>query len=162
MSIHLLEEFEAQELKGVLLGWLRILVIDGNLVFYLPDEQKYRKRCRNTGQDYNHSHKIENFSLDYIKSLLSKTPNIEIIHEKAACEDYSFEIVLRKTGPTERMNLVREEKEEEIEQLKRSLVDKDNRIRDLEQTIFRMRKTKGWRMLEKLRKARTRFLAFQR
>jgi len=161
-SSHLLEDFEPHKTKNMILEWLRVLAIGGNLILYLPDEQKYKKHCRKTGQDYNHSHKIENFNLGYIRGVLREISNIEIIYKKAACEDYSFEIVLRKTGPTERMNLSRERKEDEIDWLKKSLVDKDNRTRDLEQIIPHMRNTKGWRTLDKLRKARNKFGAFRR
>jgi predicted RNase H-like nuclease (RuvC/YqgF family) len=146
----------------VLLEWFRVLAIGGNLVLYLPDEQKYRMHCRNTGQERNYSHKIDNFNLDYIKKVLSEISNVEIIHEEGACEEYSFEIVLRKTGPTEKVNLSREEKEDEIDELKKTLIDKDNQISRLKKTISDMKNARGWRMLESLRKRGNRFLTFRK
>jgi len=97
-SSHLLEDFDAAETKNILIEWLRVLKVGGNLVLYLPDEQRYRKHCMETGQSYNPSHKIDKFSLDYLKSLLKDIPNIKIIHGNPSCEEYSFEIVLQKTG----------------------------------------------------------------
>ena len=161
-SSHLLEDFEAHETKVVLLEWLRVLTVGGYLILYLPDEQKYRKHCKATGQDYNCAHKIENFSLDYIKSVLEEIPGIEIVHENPACEDYSFEVVIRKTGSSDIRNLTKKRREEETKELRKSLVEKDDYIKSLEQTIFRMMNTRGWRMLERVRKIRNRFFPLQR
>lgn len=97
-SSHLLEDFDPSETKKILLEWLRVLAVGGNLILYLPDEQKYRKHCETTGQSYNYSHKNEYFSLMSIKDLISDIPHIEIIHEDPACEEYSFEIVITKKG----------------------------------------------------------------
>lgn len=96
-SSHLLEDFPANETINILVEWLRVLVIGGHLILYLPDEQKFRKHCRLTGQVYNVHHSVEEFSLNYLKRVLKEIQNIEIIHENPACEQYSFEIVIKKT-----------------------------------------------------------------
>jgi len=95
-SSHLLEDFEKNKTKSVLLEWLRVLKIGGHLILYLPDEQAYRKHCKETGQEYNAAHKISDFSLNYLKDILNKFDNVVIIHENPHVEVYSFEIVVKK------------------------------------------------------------------
>lgn len=95
-SSHLLEDFPPDLTENVLKEWLRVLKIGGYLILYLPDEQKYRAHCKKTGQPYNAAHKVENFNLDYIKSILEKIGGVLIVHENPSCEAYSFEIVGRK------------------------------------------------------------------
>jgi predicted SAM-dependent methyltransferase len=100
-SSHVLEDFTIGETKNVLLEWLRVLKVGGNLVLYLPEEQRYRKHCKETGQSYNYSHKIDHFGFKYIKNILKEIENVEVIHEDPNCEIYSFEIVAKKKGLTE-------------------------------------------------------------
>jgi len=107
-SSHLLEDFEPKETKKILREWLRVLKPGGFLVLYLPDEQRYRSHCRKTGQPYNENHKIDNFSLDYMKSVIRDFSDIEVIHENPCCEDYSFEIVLKKALPTKSAKMVQD------------------------------------------------------
>lgn len=80
-SSHLLEDFEKNKTKSVLLEWLRVLKIGGHLILYLPHEQVYRKHCEETGQEYNAAHKIPDFSLNYLKNILKKFDNVVVVHE---------------------------------------------------------------------------------
>jgi len=109
-SSHLLEDFDPKKTRDVLYEWLRVLKPGGHLILYLPDEQKYRKHCKETGQPYNQNHKVENFSLRYVKSLLRDISGIEIVHENPLCEKYSFEMVIKKVDPTLALNADKDRK----------------------------------------------------
>jgi len=85
--------------------------------------------------------------LDCLKEVVEEISNTEIAYENPSCEEYSFEIVIRKTGSTEMGNLLKEKKEVETEELKKSLVEKDNRIRGLEQTINHIYNSHAWKAL---------------
>jgi predicted SAM-dependent methyltransferase len=93
-SSHVLEDFEDTE--KVLREWLRVLRPAGRLVLYCPDEQRYRKHCRETGQSYNANHRQPDFSLGFVKDALKRLGQTRIIHENAAVEEYSWELVCEK------------------------------------------------------------------
>jgi predicted SAM-dependent methyltransferase len=94
-SSHLLEDFEAT--GEVLKEWLRVIKPRGFLILYCPDERRYREYCRLTGHPYNEAHKIENFSLGYVKTVLSSIGvGYKIVHEEPHVDEYSFEIVIKK------------------------------------------------------------------
>jgi predicted SAM-dependent methyltransferase len=93
-SSHLLEDFEDTE--TVLIEWIRVLKQGGNLILFLPDEQSYRQYCRKKGKTPNIHHIHDNFSLEYVKGILKKRDDVEIIYEKFPGGIYSFELVLRK------------------------------------------------------------------
>jgi len=93
-SSHLLEDFE--DTKAVMSEWLRVIKTGGVLVLYLPDEQAYRKNCREKGVQPNVHHVHADFSLDYIKQILNHIDGVEIIHEKFPSGLYSFELVIKK------------------------------------------------------------------
>lgn len=95
-SSHLLEDFCENEIQPILAEWLRVIKPNGYVILYCPDEQKFRKHCRDTGQPYNNNHNIENFSLNFVKNILKNFPDVKIIHENPVCEEYSFEIVIWK------------------------------------------------------------------
>jgi len=97
-SSHLLEDFTDTE--AVLREWLRVLRQGGLLILFGPDEQIYHRHCLNTGQLYNCAHKINNFSLEYIKTVLRKIGESEIIHQAPIVDDYSFELVVKKGAET--------------------------------------------------------------
>jgi len=94
-SSHLLEDFVDTEM--VLREWLRVLKLNGFLTLFGPDEQIYHQHCLETGQLYNTAHKIPDFSLKYIKAILQKIGGIEVIHQVPLVDDYSFELVIKKT-----------------------------------------------------------------
>ena len=93
-SSHLLEDF--MDTKSILKEWLRVLKSGGYLILYCPDEKKYRKHCKKTGQTYNQNHKIDDFSLEYVLGVLKEIGDFEIVHSNSQCEVYSFELVVRK------------------------------------------------------------------
>jgi hypothetical protein len=96
-SSHLLEDFPANETRSIIMEWLRVLKVGGHLVLYQPDEQIYRAHCKATGQSYNASHSVPDFSLAWLQNkVLVTIPGIEIVYGNPLVETYSFEIVIRK------------------------------------------------------------------
>ena len=101
-SSHLLEDFPVNEIIDTFSEWLRVLKPGGYLVLYLPDEQAYRKYCKDRNKPANDNHKNEKFSLEFLKYLIysccdyDERVHFEIVHENAHCEDYSFELVIKK------------------------------------------------------------------
>jgi len=96
-SSHLLEDFNPREMSQVLSEWLRVLKPGGYLILYLPDEQKYRAHCKKMDTAPNCNHKVDNFNLEFLKSLLGDLLYfIRIVHENPSCDNYSFEIVIRR------------------------------------------------------------------
>ena len=93
-SSHLLEDYE--ETEDILKEWLRVLKVNGRLILYLPDEQKYKDWCENNSRYYNNHHKVPDMSLEYMKELFKKLP-VRVIYTMEEHEDkYSFFIVLEK------------------------------------------------------------------
>ena len=95
-SSHLLEDFE--NTREVLTEWFRVIRPGGNLVLFCPDQQKYLKHCENHGQPPNYSHKIAEFSLNYVKRIIEDMGIADIIHETELINIYSWELVARKKG----------------------------------------------------------------
>ncbi len=97
-SSHLLEDFPPQEIAAVLREWLRVIKVGGVLALYGPDEQAYRAHCKRTGQDYNPSHKIDDFGLKYLKKVLEQNLQgaYSIVHEIELIDNYCFDLVVRK------------------------------------------------------------------
>src|SRR5439155_15124894 len=85
-SSHLLEDFFDTE--AVLREWIRVLKPEGKLVIFCPDEQRFKKHCKETGQPYNTAHVHEYFSLDYIKNILNKISETKIIYEHGNVDIY--------------------------------------------------------------------------
>ena len=99
-SSHLLEDFPAEQTRTIVMEWLRVLKVGGHLVLYQPDEQVYRAHCKATGQSYNASHSVADFSLTWLQNnVLATIPDIEIVHGNPHVETYSFEVVIRKAFP---------------------------------------------------------------
>ena len=98
-SSHLLEDFNIEQMTKVLIEWLRVLKIGGNLVIYCPDEQAYRVHCKSINSVPNEHHKNENFSLNFLTGIFSnQMPKIcEVIYSTELVDVYSFELVLKKT-----------------------------------------------------------------
>jgi len=93
-SSHLLEDFE--DTVTVLREWLRVLKPGARLVLFLPDEQIYREYCHAQEKSPSTHHIHEQFSLDYIKTLIKENQlNVEIEHEAFPVAIYSFELVLK-------------------------------------------------------------------
>ena len=95
-SSHLLEDFADTE--HILLEWLRVLKVGGLLVLFCPVERVYRQYCEKHNQPYKINHKIENFSLDYILKILEPIGMTEMVHSTEIVDEYSFELVVKKTG----------------------------------------------------------------
>lgn len=94
-SSHLLEDFEDTE--SVLKEWLRTLKPGGLLIIFCPNEQIYRKHCEKTGQYYNTQHKHDDFSLEKVKKILTKLGQTNVVHENPLIDEYSWDLVLKKT-----------------------------------------------------------------
>ena len=96
-SSHLLEDFIPEQTEEILADWVDATGPGGFLVLYLPNETVYRRVCMEKGLEYNLNHKCPDMSLDYIKGIIAGLDErlVEIVYEKAHCEDYSFEIVLK-------------------------------------------------------------------
>ena len=82
--------------EAVLREWLRVLKPLGNLIIFCPDEQVYRKHCDATGQPYNTHHVHGDFSLDFVKRILDRIGQTEVLHETPLTDIYSWELVCRK------------------------------------------------------------------
>ena len=93
-SSHLLEDFEDTE--KVLREWLRVLKYGGYLILYCPVEKRYREHCQKTGQQYNQSHKIENFDMHYVKGIFEKIKDVTFVRQVDVIDIYSFELVVQK------------------------------------------------------------------
>lgn len=93
-SSHLLEDFENTE--RVLREWWRVLKPGGMMILFCPDEQIYRRHCALTGQTYNTYHKHSNFSLAFVKNILQKFADYEVVYECPLVNVYSWEFVCRK------------------------------------------------------------------
>ena len=59
----------------------------------LPDEQVYRKHCDATGQPYNTHHVHGDFSLDFVKRILDRIGQTEVLHKTPLTDIYSWELV---------------------------------------------------------------------
>jgi hypothetical protein len=97
-SSHLLEDFREDETIPVLKEWIKIIKNDGLLVILCPDQQKYLEHCRHMGEDPNEHHRIDSFSLTYVKSCLAKIPEVNFIfgEELFADGEYNFLCIARK------------------------------------------------------------------
>jgi predicted SAM-dependent methyltransferase len=95
-SSHVLEDFQDTEL--VLREWLRVIKPGGKLIVFCPDEQVYRKHCRETNQPYNTCHVHADFSLEFVKNILKRIGGTRIIHEVPLVDVYSWDVVAEKLG----------------------------------------------------------------
>jgi len=97
-SSHLFEDFNPQRMVAILSEWFRVIKFGGLLVLYLPNQEKYVKYCEEHNQRPNPNHKVKNFDLNFFKGLLEKVNNLdfEVIYENPICDEYSFEIVVKK------------------------------------------------------------------
>jgi len=93
-SSHLLEDFFDTE--AVLREWIRVLKPRGKLVIFCPDEQRFRKHCKETGQLYNTAHVHDFFSLEYVKNVLNKIAETKVIYEQDNVDIYSWDLVCER------------------------------------------------------------------
>jgi len=98
-SSHLLEDYS--DPRPLLQEWLRVLVVGGLLILYLPDEKKYRAKCQALGESPNCNHHNDEMGLKWMKTFLNaEFPSVELIYEfeELGYLEYSFLLVLRKRG----------------------------------------------------------------
>ena len=92
---HLIEDFE--DTKIGLEKFIRILKSGGNLILVFPDQQKYERHCRRTGQPLNMYHKHADMGYNFIITKLSdlKTIEYEILFHSNCEIDYNVIIVAK-------------------------------------------------------------------
>lgn len=102
-SSHCLEDFE--DTTAVLKEWFRVLKPGGNLVLFLPDQQRYLAHCAKHGSQPNLAHKHAHFSFEYVMQCLGEIQ--EQIPHKVICYEgittynpYSFSVIACKYGKT--------------------------------------------------------------
>ena len=93
-SSHLLEDFI--DTKAVLREWIRVLKKGGRLIIFCPDEQRFRKHCKETGQPYNPHHVHEFFSLASVKLSLAELGVTKILYQNENVDIYSWDLVCEK------------------------------------------------------------------
>ncbi len=103
-SSHVLEDFPEPETSGVLREWVRVLRPGGKLVLLLPDQQRYLRYCRWTGQISpdgvvgNAHHAIPTFSIRYVDGKAAELGNLQKIASHESLGPYSFAVVYEKKG----------------------------------------------------------------
>ncbi|MFX0084288.1 MAG: methyltransferase domain-containing protein [Candidatus Hodarchaeota archaeon] len=97
-SSHCLEDFIPEEKHLVMKEWIRVIKQNGYFILYLPDEQKYKKKCEETGQSYNKAHKDKLFGISTVRNIVSKYFKNQLmeIYAKENCGPYSFLLIYRK------------------------------------------------------------------
>jgi len=96
-SSHMLEDLKELELVPTLNEWFKHLKTNGYMIICGPVQSVYRRHCQITGQPLNLDHKIENYSLRYLKFKLSQTQfTYRVIKEISLLNNYSFLLVIQK------------------------------------------------------------------
>lgn len=97
-SSHLLEDFPALEIPGILKEWLRVIKKGGYLVLYCPNQWLYLHDCVKRKSPPNNAHKIIDFGLAYLVKVVQDNfkDQFSLIEANEPVEVYSFELVLRK------------------------------------------------------------------
>ncbi|MGV8058094.1 MAG: hypothetical protein AB2L12_08745 [Smithellaceae bacterium] len=98
-SSHLLEDFNEDETIPVLKEWIKIIKNDGLLIILCPDQQRYLEHCQRCEGKPNEHHRIDRFSLEYIKSCLAKIPEINFLFGEELFDDgeYNFLCIAHKS-----------------------------------------------------------------
>jgi ADP-heptose:LPS heptosyltransferase/predicted SAM-dependent methyltransferase len=98
-SSHMLEDLIDEDKLSCLNEWLRVIKDNGFLIIYCPVQKVYKRHCELTNQPLNRDHKVEHFSLRYIKNKLQKSNyKYDIIGEILLMNNYSFLLIIRKKG----------------------------------------------------------------
>jgi predicted SAM-dependent methyltransferase len=101
-SSHVLEDFPSVETSPILQEWTRVIRPGGRLILLLPDQQRYLKYCRRSGQVGpdgivgNPHHAIPTFSLRYVDQIVNALRTMKKIACFEALGPYSFAIVYEK------------------------------------------------------------------
>lgn len=97
-SSHLLEDFSYEEQIHILREWLRCLRTTGTLILLQPDQPRYLRHCRATGQPINLGHIEPDYSLATFKSRVwGSVRGNTILKEARDLEpDYSWMFVAEK------------------------------------------------------------------
>lgn len=96
-SSHMLEDLNDEDIIPCLNEWFRILKDNGYMMIYCPVQNVYKRHCEITNQPYNKDHKVEYFSLRYLKNKLKQINyKYEIIKEIPIMNNYSFLLIIRK------------------------------------------------------------------
>jgi SAM-dependent methyltransferase len=98
-SSHVLEDFD--DIRAILVEWIRVLKPGGNLVLFCPDEHVYRRYCAENGLQRNQMHKHEDFCLLKVKAILGEIGGVTEIHSTPLVDIYSWELVARKVASCE-------------------------------------------------------------
>lgn len=98
-SSHVLEDFAEEMTEPILREWARVLRVGGRIVLLLPDQQRYLRHCEASGQPVNPYHAIAHFSLQYIRDVIGRIPQLRVVAGEEIEGDYSFFAVLEKTAP---------------------------------------------------------------
>jgi hypothetical protein len=94
----LIEDFPPDQIKDILIEWLRVIRPGGYLVIYCPVEQEYRKYCSSHGTTPNASHKNDNFDLKFLLSLVEEAleGKYNVVYSLELDDSYCFDLVLEK------------------------------------------------------------------
>jgi len=92
---HLIEDF--QDTAAGLMKFIRILKSGGNLILVFPDQQKYEKRCAQTGQPLNMYHVHKDMGEKFMIRTLNGLPSIryEVLFSSNCEIDYNVILVIR-------------------------------------------------------------------
>lgn len=93
-SSHLIEDFE--DTKAVIQEHLRILKPGGTLILVFPDEQKFRKHCKLTGQPYNSHHKHEDMGMYFVYKIVIEELDCKAVFYSDCDIDYNCVLVVQK------------------------------------------------------------------
>lgn len=98
-SSHMLEDLIDKDIIPCLNEWFRVIKDNGYLIIYCPVQRVYKRHCEITNQPVNRDHKVEYFSLRYLKNKLEKCDyKYEVIYEIPIVNNYSFLLVIKKRG----------------------------------------------------------------
>lgn len=92
---HLIEDFD--DTKAGLRKFLRILKDGGNLILVFPDQQKYERICKKTGQPLNQYHKHADMGMEFMLKRLQEIKEVQykVIFSSDRQIDYNVVLVLQ-------------------------------------------------------------------